>query len=180
MLDYGAAVAIKFASSKNAVRGMTPAEYGAFLRNDPDQILLLENAACAPAERAKVGRGTGWLGGWRSENGRWVWGDALGLMRCWACFFEAKAPEREMFICRVGHRGFCPRLRSVASDLVDRLGEALDPACERKGLRDVVVSGVEYLLTDHSLRFVLVGFGCPRDDDCFDVADRVDIARWLT
>lgn len=55
MLDYGAAVAIKFASSKNAVRGMTPAEYGTFLRNDPDQMLLLENASCRPAERAKVG-----------------------------------------------------------------------------------------------------------------------------
>lgn len=55
MLDYGAAVAIKFASSENAIRGMTPAEYGTFLRNDPDQMLLLENASCAPAERAKVG-----------------------------------------------------------------------------------------------------------------------------
>lgn len=55
MLDYGAAVAIKFASSKNAIRGMTPAEYGTFLRNDPDQMLLIDNASCAPAERAKVG-----------------------------------------------------------------------------------------------------------------------------
>ncbi|CAN0301895.1 unnamed protein product, partial [Ectocarpus sp. 12 AP-2014] len=54
MLDYGAAVAVKFASSKSAVRNMTPAEYGAFLRNDPDQVLLVDNASCAPAERAKV------------------------------------------------------------------------------------------------------------------------------
>lgn len=54
MLDYGAAVAIKFASSKNAVKDMTPEEYGTFLRNDPDQVLLIDNASCAPAARAKV------------------------------------------------------------------------------------------------------------------------------
>lgn len=54
MLDYGAAVAIKFASSRNAVKGMTPLEYGTFLRNDPDHVLLVDNASCAPAARAKV------------------------------------------------------------------------------------------------------------------------------
>lgn len=54
MLDYGAAVAIKFASSKSAVKGLTPAEYGTFLRNDPEYGLLIDNASCAPAERAKV------------------------------------------------------------------------------------------------------------------------------
>lgn len=60
MLDYGAAVAVKFASSKSAVRNMTPAEYGTFLRNDPDQVLLVDNASCAPAERAKVRGGNWW------------------------------------------------------------------------------------------------------------------------
>lgn len=70
MLDYGAAVAIKFASSKNAVRGMTPTEYGTFLRNDPDQMLLLENASCAPAERAKVGDWIAGSGGCRGETRR--------------------------------------------------------------------------------------------------------------
>lgn len=54
MLDYGAAVVIKFASSRNAVKGMTPLEYGTFLRNDPDHVLLVDNASCAPAARAKV------------------------------------------------------------------------------------------------------------------------------
>ncbi|CAM9916091.1 unnamed protein product, partial [Hapterophycus canaliculatus] len=54
MLDYGAAVAIKFASSKSAIKDMTPVEYGTFLRNHPEQVLLIDNASCAPAERAKV------------------------------------------------------------------------------------------------------------------------------
>lgn len=54
MLDYGAAVAIKFASSKSAIKDMTPLEYGTFLRNHPEQVLLIDNASCAPAERAKV------------------------------------------------------------------------------------------------------------------------------
>lgn len=54
MLDYGAAVAIKFASKRNAVRDMTPKDYGAFLRNDPEQGLLIDNFSCRPAERGKV------------------------------------------------------------------------------------------------------------------------------
>lgn len=54
MLDYGAAVAIKFASSLNAVSKMTPADYGAFLRNDPEYTLLLENSSCRPIAKAKV------------------------------------------------------------------------------------------------------------------------------
>lgn len=54
MLDYGAAVAIKFASSKSVIKDMSPPEYGAFLRNDPEHVLLIDNAACRPAERAKV------------------------------------------------------------------------------------------------------------------------------
>ncbi|CAM9634108.1 unnamed protein product, partial [Laminaria digitata] len=54
MLDYGAAVAVKFASSKSAIKGMTPKEYGDFLRSDPEYVLLIDNATCRPAERAKV------------------------------------------------------------------------------------------------------------------------------
>eukprot|EP00904_Undaria_pinnatifida_P010855 jgi/Undpi1/68/HiC_scaffold_1.g00068.m1 len=54
MLDYGAAVGIKFASSNSAIKDMTPAEYGEFLRNDPEYVLLIDNATCRPAERAKV------------------------------------------------------------------------------------------------------------------------------
>ena len=95
MLDYGAAVAIKFASSKNAIRGMTPAEYGGFLRNDPDQIILLENASCAPAERAKVGSGPE-----RSSSAlrrRWVFFGkgmcVVALLLVWG-FFRGKAPTR--------------------------------------------------------------------------------------
>lgn len=57
MLDYGAAVAIKFASSKSVIKDMTPVEYGTFLRNHPEQGLLIDNASCAPAERAKVKSG---------------------------------------------------------------------------------------------------------------------------
>ena len=66
MLDYGAAVAIKFASSNSAIKDMTPAEYGEFLRNDPEYVLLIDNATCRPAERAKVGwelQGRGRVGG---------------------------------------------------------------------------------------------------------------------
>lgn len=55
MLDYGAAVAIRFSSSKNSMKKMTPLELGTFMRNDPEYALLVENASCRPVERAKVG-----------------------------------------------------------------------------------------------------------------------------
>ncbi|CAM9763676.1 unnamed protein product [Discosporangium mesarthrocarpum] len=44
ILDYGAAVVVKFASEKNAVRGMSPEGYGNFLRADDDYALLVENS----------------------------------------------------------------------------------------------------------------------------------------
>lgn len=54
MLNYGAAVTIKHASSRNPMRNMTPKELGDFLQNDPDMVMLLANSECRPAERAKV------------------------------------------------------------------------------------------------------------------------------
>ena len=54
MLNYGAAVAIKHASSRNPMRKMTPKDLGAFLQNDPEMVMLIANSDCRPAERAKV------------------------------------------------------------------------------------------------------------------------------
>ncbi|CAN0400492.1 unnamed protein product [Ascophyllum nodosum] len=54
MLNYGAAVAIKHASSRNPMRKMTPKDLGAFLQNDPEMVMLIANSDCRPAERAKI------------------------------------------------------------------------------------------------------------------------------
>lgn len=44
MLDYGAAVAVRFASTANAASTLTPEQYGGFLRSSPEYEVLLENS----------------------------------------------------------------------------------------------------------------------------------------